>query len=104
MKCLNLTVPLHLAKSSRTPSWRPPFEWVADLVLQAREAGCKVYFKSNLISVERKNLKDDFPDQAYIGGSRILELPFDAPIKADPVEVPARMDKFPAAPRNYLPQ
>jgi ParB/RepB/Spo0J family partition protein len=82
------------SKSSRTPAWRPPFPWIADLVTQAREAGCKVYFKSNLVGVERKNLKKDFPEsdkpgQDYIGGSRVLELPFDAPVKADPVEAPA---------------
>ena len=49
--------------STETPEWRPPFEWVADLVRQARDAGVKVYFKTNL-GIEH----------------RILELPFDAPI------------------------
>jgi protein gp37 len=58
--------------SANTPGWRPPFEWVADLVRQARDAGLKIYFKTNL---GHEN--------------RILELPFDAPIKADPVEAPA---------------
>jgi protein gp37 len=57
--------------TASTPDWRPPFEWVADLVRQARDAGLKVYFKTNLLR------------------SRILELPFDAPIKADPLEAPA---------------
>ena len=56
-----------------TPDWRPPFEWIADLVRQARAAGLKVYFKTNL-GIE----------------NRILELPFDAPIVADsPSEAPA---------------
>lgn len=59
------------SRSSKTPDWQPPFEWIADLVRQAREAGTKVYFKTNLL------------------GNRILELPFDAPIVADPVEAPA---------------
>lgn len=59
------------SRSSKTPDWAPPFEWIADLVKQAREAGTKVYFKTNLL------------------GNRVLELPFDAPIKADPVEAPA---------------
>jgi protein gp37 len=82
------------SKSNRTPSWRPPFDWIMDLVRQAREAGCRVYFKTNLLGVERKDLDKDFPKSGtpmtdYIGGSRILELPFDAPIKADPVEAPA---------------
>lgn len=59
------------SRSSKTPEWHPPFEWIADLVRQAREAGTKVYFKTNLL------------------GNRVLELPFDAPIAADPVEAPA---------------
>jgi len=50
------------SRSSATPEFKPPFEWVADLVRQARAANVKVYFKTNLL------------------GSRILELPFDAPI------------------------
>jgi protein gp37 len=57
-----------------SPEWRPPFEWIADIVRQAREAKAKVYFKTNLLGE---------------GANRILELPFDAPIKADPVEAPA---------------
>ncbi len=48
--------------SPATPEWRPPFAWIEDLVGQAREAGCKVYFKTNLL---RK---------------RLLEMPFDAPM------------------------
>jgi ParB/RepB/Spo0J family partition protein len=60
------------ASSSRqTPEWKPPFEWIADLVRQARDAGTKVYFKTNLL------------------GNRILELPNDAPIVSDPIEAPA---------------
>lgn len=38
---------------------------------RARDAGVKVYFKTNLL------------------GSRLLELPFGAPIAADPQEAPA---------------
>jgi|GEM_PF-902990 len=59
------------ASSPATPEWRPPFAWIVDLVQQARDAGVKVYFKTNLL------------------GHRLLELPFDAPIKADPIEAPA---------------
>jgi ParB/RepB/Spo0J family partition protein len=57
-----------------SPEWRPPFEWIADIVRQAREVKAKVYFKTNFLGE---------------GANRILELPFDAPIKADPVEAPA---------------
>ena len=58
--------------SNNTPEWRPPFEWVADLVRQARDAGLKVYFKTNLGI-----------------GNRILELPFDAPIVRSAYDAPA---------------
>jgi len=31
------------------PSFAPPFEWVARIVAQAREAGCKIHMKPNLL-------------------------------------------------------
>jgi hypothetical protein len=49
----------------RTPEWRPPHRWIMDLIAQADAEGCKVFEKTNL------------------HGNRILELPFDAPIKSD---------------------
>ncbi len=52
------------SRSSQTPEWSPPFEWVEDLLRQARSAGVKVYFKTNLL------------------GPRLTELPFDAPAGA----------------------
>lgn len=58
--------------SSETPEWRPPYEWHADLTAQAIRAGVKVYHKTNLL------------------GARRLELPFDAPIKADPSQAPVK--------------
>ena len=58
------------SKSSKTPAFHPPFEWVMDIVAQAREAGCAVYMKTNLL------------------GNRVLELPFNAPINKDPTEAP----------------
>ena len=60
------------SSSSKTPEWYPPFEWVSDLVAQARAAGTKVYFKTNL------GIK-----------KRILELPFDAPIPQENGPAPA---------------
>jgi protein gp37 len=53
------------AKSMRTPEFRPPFRWIMDLVAQADPVGCKIFQKTNLL------------------GNRIIELPFDAPIKTD---------------------
>jgi hypothetical protein len=53
------------ARSMRTPEFRPPGRWVMDLVQQADAVNCKIFQKTNLL------------------GNRILELPFDAPIKTD---------------------
>ncbi len=36
------------SKSTQTPEFQPPWEWVEDLLMQARAAGCRVYFKDNL--------------------------------------------------------
>lgn len=36
------------SESVLTPEWVPPMDWIVDLHKQAREAGCKVYYKSNL--------------------------------------------------------
>jgi len=38
------------SRSSQTPEFWPPLEWVIDLIAQARGAGCNVYLKSNAIS------------------------------------------------------
>ena len=56
--------------SSQTPTWHPPFRWIMDICAQARDAGCQVYMKTNLL------------------GNRILELPFNAKIQSDPTEAP----------------
>ena len=53
------------AKSRRTPEFRPPHRWIVDLIRQADAAGVKIFEKTNL------------------HGNRILELPFDAPVKTE---------------------
>ncbi len=58
--------------TDKTPAWKPPFAWIYDLVQQARDAGVKVYFKSNLLG----------------NPTRILELPFDAPLTQDTLQLP----------------
>jgi protein gp37 len=58
------------SRSSKTPAFHPPFDWIIDIYAQARAALCKVYMKTNLL------------------GNRVLELPFDAPIKKDLSEAP----------------
>jgi protein gp37 len=67
--------------SKTAPSFRPPFEWVMDLVEQCRNAGVKVYMKTNLFG-DPKN-----PDRP----ARILELPFDAPIVGESYELPGAL-------------
>lgn len=37
------------SRSTQTPEFQPPFEWIVDLYQQARAAGCKIYFKTNLL-------------------------------------------------------
>jgi hypothetical protein len=59
------------SRSTSTPEFRPPHRWIHDLVGQATAAGCAVYEKTNLY------------------GNRILELPFNAPIKTGPTESPS---------------
>lgn len=36
------------SRSTQAPEFLPPFEWVADIVTQAKQAGCKVYIKPNI--------------------------------------------------------
>jgi protein gp37 len=48
------------SRSANTPAWVPPFDWVADLHAQAREAGCAVYHKDNLGLGDDVRLKE-FP-------------------------------------------
>ena len=38
------------SKSTQTPEFQPPWEWVEHLLSQARAAGCRVYIKPNLKS------------------------------------------------------
>lgn len=47
------------SRSSQTPEWRPPRSWVEHLERQARDAGCKVYEKTNLLERLR-----EYPGQA----------------------------------------
>lgn len=58
-------------ENGENQKWEPPFEWIYDLVTQCREAGTKVYMKSNLGIA-----------------NRILELPMDLPLKQDPKRAP----------------
>lgn len=55
------------------PAFAPPFEWVARIVAQAREAGCKVHLKPNLIGVRNPKypgmqLPDEYPEPRHAAG------------------------------------
>lgn len=43
------------------PAFAPPFEWVARIVVQALDAGCKVHLKPNLRSQPGMQWLDDYP-------------------------------------------
>jgi protein gp37 len=49
------------------PAFAPPFEWVARIVAQAREAGCKIHLKPNLLGrvssqLPGMQLPDEYPE------------------------------------------
>jgi protein gp37 len=58
--------------SSQTPECRAPYRWIDSLVRQCDDAKVPIYFKTNLGIA-----------------NRIIELPFDAPVKQDMQEAPA---------------
>ncbi len=41
------------SRSTQTPKFTPPPEWVADITARARQAGCAVFYKGNLGSADR---------------------------------------------------
>ena len=45
------------SRSTRTPEWRPPWDWISGIHTEARKAGCAVYQKSNLFPERLR----DFP-------------------------------------------
>jgi protein gp37 len=64
------------SRSVKTPRWIPPYEWLADLMRQADEAGCAVFLKSNLYRKEspggpRYRFTDQLPRSFdYLGKKR----------------------------------
>jgi protein gp37 len=42
------------SESTETPAFQPPWEWVEHLIRQARNAGCRVYVKPNLLTRPRE--------------------------------------------------
>lgn len=55
--------------TDQTPAWRPPYDWVARLTLDAQEAGLSIYHKTNL----------------GLGDARLIEFPWQA---RTPIELP----------------
>ena len=48
------------SRSSTTPAWVPPIDWVVDLHKQCRDAGCKIYYKDNMGMGDSLRIKE-FP-------------------------------------------
>jgi protein gp37 len=46
------------------PAFAPPFDWVADIYAQAREAGCQVHMKPNLARNPGMTLVNEYPGGA----------------------------------------
>ena len=46
------------SRSTKTPQFHPPREWIDGLEQQARVAGCSIYEKPNLFSGERDRLRE----------------------------------------------
>jgi hypothetical protein len=62
------------SRSAKTPAWRPPFRWIARLTLQAEDAGCRVYHKTNLDLPDSLRIRD-FP-WAERAAERVLPASF----------------------------
>ena len=48
------------SRSSKTPAWQPPFEWIARLYCQFKDAGARVYLKDN-VGFDGPNRPRGFP-------------------------------------------
>lgn len=48
------------SESTQSPAWIPPMDWLVDLHKQARDAGCKIYYKTNLFLPNELRIKE-FP-------------------------------------------
>jgi protein gp37 len=81
----NLIVIGGASRTAQTPEFQPPGRWIHDLIAQATAAGVCIYEKDNL------------------HGNRIIELPFDAPIKRGPTESPAVFHYWKPVARKWSP-
>jgi protein gp37/ParB-like chromosome segregation protein Spo0J len=62
------------------PAFAPPFEWVARIVAQAREAGCRVHLKPNLLGAVNPQLPgmqmpDEYPEPSLPVQGTLALLP-----------------------------
>jgi protein gp37/ParB-like chromosome segregation protein Spo0J len=51
--------------SGTVPAFAPPFEWVARIVAQAREAGCRIHLKPNLSASPGMQMPDEYPEVTF---------------------------------------
>ena len=54
------------SRSSQTPEWQPPLEWVLDIEHTAEKANCPIYYKTNLLRRKREypGIRDPMPHEA----------------------------------------
>lgn len=68
------------SRSSGAPAWVPPLDWLVDLHQQAREAGCKIYYKDNLGLPDALRIRE-FPWEESIERALPNEFKYLASIK-----------------------
>jgi len=49
------------SESTKTPAWAPPMQWMVDLHNDARDAGCRIYYKANAFSANPLFRQREFP-------------------------------------------
>jgi protein gp37 len=67
------------SKSAETPEFRPPRSWVNDLWTQAKDAGCKIYEKTNLL----ERIKE-YPGQRELKSAQEVTKQFHYPLLVKP--------------------
>jgi len=57
------------SKSTQTPEWRPPRQWINDIEDKAHQAGCMVYEKTNLLDRVREYPGQGVTDSPQLPGA-----------------------------------
>lgn len=60
------------SRSSQTPAWCPPMDWIVNLHAQARAAGCSIYYKTNAFT----HSDVDYDKSKPLSDNRLREFPW----------------------------